>query len=315
MAPTEMSENPSTETTANGVNRRSLMGRVGAGAATAVALGALATGGAALTSAPAQAQAITTADVLNFALNLEYLEAEFYLRAIGQTLAASDTTGTGSSGGPLVNGGVTGGRPVPFQSRAIQQYAEGIAVDEQAHVRFLRASLGSAAVARPQIDLDTSFATLAIAAGLAVPGQRFDPFANDVNFLLGAFVFEDVGVTAYGGAARLLSGDALEAAAAILAVEAYHAGAIRTLLANIGAGEAVNKITALRGQLSSRTVQSEEPLTTPTNAYNVTPTDINALTFRRTPQQVLRIVYGTEAPNTPRGLFFPNGMNGTIRST
>lgn len=305
-------ETTPTDEAPSNVNRRSLMGRIGAGAATAVALGAVATGGAALTSAPAQAQALTDADIFNFALNLEYLEAEFYLRAIGQTLAPGDITGGGASGGPLVNGGVTGGSAVPFRSPAIQAYATRIAIDEQAHVRFIRAVLGSAAVSRPQIDFTTAFNTLGLAAQL---GPNFNPFADDVSFLLGAFVFEDVGVTAYGGANRFISNpDFREAAGAILAVEAYHSGSIRTLLANLGGGAAVNNITALRGTLSGP-AQSEQPLTTATNNYNVTPTDINALTFRRTPQQVLRIVYAATTTGVTRGLFFPNGMNGTLRST
>jgi hypothetical protein len=293
------------------IERRSLFKTAGAGIAGAAAMSALSAGGVALSSSSADAQTtpLGDADIFNFALNLEYLEAEFYLRAAtGSGLAASNVTGTGTQGT------VTGGSLVPFVNPAIQAYAQRIAVDEQAHVVFIRAVLGSAAIAEPTIDFTTSFTTLAVAAGLISAGQTFNPFADDVSFLLGSYIFEDVGVTAYGGAAALISNkNYLTAAAGILATEAYHSGAIRALLSDIGAGVATNAISALRATLSGVQDDQGTLLEVPgyTNAYNFVTNDTNGLTFRRTTSQVLNIVYGGGAPGVG-GLFFPKGLNGRI---
>ena len=271
----------------------------------AAGVAATAAAGVATLATPSQAQAPSDNDIANFALNLEYLEAEFYLRAVtGQGLAASDTAGVGTQGT------VTGGSKVPFRSSAIAQYAQVLAVDEQTHVRFLRSTLGAAAVAEPSINLSTSFTNLAIAAGLIQAGQTFNPFADDVSFLLGAYIFEDVGVTAYAGSARLLTNpNIIEAASAILATEAYHAGAIRTLLANIGAGQATNSISALRASLSGG--NNDQGIVLPGENFNFASADSNGLVFRRTAQQVLNIVYGGGAAASY--LFFPNRVNGTIQ--
>jgi hypothetical protein len=281
-------------------NRRKLLRNAGLGTAFAAASGLGLFGS---TGARASASAPTDADILNFALNLEYLEAEFYLWAINGTgLPATDINGVGATGN------VIGGAPVPFKTPAIQQYATSIANDELAHVEFLRAALGSAAVARPTIDIFNSFNTAALAAGLIQPGQTFNPFADEQSFLLGAYLFEDVGVTAYHGAAPLLQSKVfLAAAAGILAVEAYHASNVRTLLFAMGMGDATAKISALRAAASGA---ADDQGVVMNGVANITPTDVNALAFSRTTAQVLNIVYlGGASGNFG---FFPQGLNGAI---
>jgi hypothetical protein len=249
--------------------------------------------------------ALTDADILNFALNLEYLEAEFYLRAaFGRGLADAEISGRETLGE------VTGGTRVRFKTDAFRNYAREIAMDEEAHVKFLRAALGDAAVARPAIDLEQSFTVAARAAGLIGADDTFNPFADEVSFLLAAFIFEDVGVTAYKGAARLIANkDYLEAAAGILAVEAYHAGEIRTLLYALGLYGPARKISQLRDDADGPD-DLDQGIGNEKRA-NIIPTDANGLAFSRTAEQVLNIVYlGGEAANFG---FFPQRLNGLIR--
>ncbi|MBV8703724.1 MAG: ferritin-like domain-containing protein [Acetobacteraceae bacterium] len=286
--------------TPGGLDRRQALKRLSAGVAGAAALGGLAAGGLGLSSQPAvAASGLTDVQILNFALNLEYLEAEYYLRAVsGQGLSPSLTTGVGAQGT------VTGGTLVPFSTNQGAFTAIRIAIDELSHVEFLRGALGAAAVAEPTIDLQTSFTTLAVSAGLIQSGQTFNPFASELDFLIGAYIFEDVGVTAYAGAAAAISSPAnLSYAASILAIEAYHAGAIRSVLAQQGQGNTTNAISALRAKLSG---VGDNGTNAYGNPFNVSNGDATGLAFRRTPAQVLSIVYGG---GTASGLFFPNGIN------
>ena len=246
--------------------------------------------------------------ILNFALNLEYLEAEFYsFAATGQGLPDSMTGGTG------VKGGVTGGRKVAFSTKQARQYAEEIALDEHNHVSFLRAALGGAKVARPAINIRDSFTAAAQAAGLITAGQTFDPYANENNFLLAAFIFEDVGVTAYKGAAPLISNKTyLEAAAGILAVEAYHAATIRATLYERGLAAATNKISNARDSLDGASDLDQG--TAREGKRNITPVDGNSIAFSRSAGQVLNVVYLNPNP-VRKGGFFPAGVNGAINTS
>lgn len=126
-------------------------------------------------------------DVLNYALTLEYLEAEFYRQ--------------GNAAG-LLDGKAA-------------QYLQTIQTDEEAHVMVLIdtiGQLGGAPVPAPEVDFGGSF-------------------ADGDAYLETAFIFENLGVSAYLGAAPSLfeEKELLSAAASIFGVEARHAAILGVL--------------------------------------------------------------------------------------
>lgn len=251
--------------------------------------------------------AIDDEDIFTFALNLEYMEAEFYLRA---------TTGKGISDADsgMDAGRVVGGHEAQFKDKAIREFIEETAENELAHVRFYRKTLGRRAISRPAIDFDAGFKAAAQAAGLPAD---FDPFADDMSVLLGGMLFEDVGVTAYAGAAPLLKKkEFVQAAAGILAVEAYHMGMARSQLYMMGekAWDAANAISDARDKIDGTPEKEDEGIRIDGKA-NFVPSTADAIAFHRTPQQVLHIVYLTDKAGVSKGGFYPNGMNGELRST
>ncbi|GAB3890806.1 ferritin-like domain-containing protein [Spirosoma agri] len=140
----------------------------------------------------AYAQSSSVADVLNFALTLEYLEAEFYNRGL-----AAPGLITGMEG-----------------LSTFQQ----IAKHENAHVALLKSALGGAAIAKPNFDFSAK-------------GAFPDTFSNYRTFLTLSQAFEDTGVRAYKGqAGNLISApDVLTIALQIHSVEAMHAAKVRYL--------------------------------------------------------------------------------------
>ena len=135
---------------------------------------------------------------LNLALTLEYLEAEFYLKAL--------------ESGVLADG-----------SREETAFMQ-ISKHESAHVDFLAEVLGEDAVMKPTFDFTA--------------GGAFDPFNENgigeatamAQLLALAQAFEDTGVRAYKGQAGALIGTPyLEPALQIHSVEARHASEIRRI--------------------------------------------------------------------------------------
>jgi hypothetical protein len=256
-------------------NRRRFMRTLGIAGTVAGTVGALDLSGQ---------SASMDAAILNFALNLEYLEAEFYTVATtGKTISqiGLTVTGTGSSGA------TTGGNQVTFTNATTQAVALELANDEQAHVALIQgalSSLGQQAIAKPAINL----------AALGIG------FASQSQFLTLARVFEDIGVTAYAGAAPLIqSSVVLGYAARILAVEALHSGNIRLQVA--------------QNNIATTALDGADHLPPPSGALYFT-TDSMALVETRTPGQVLYLAFGGAA-NATSGGFFPNGVNGSLNTS
>jgi len=211
-------------------------------------------------------------DIVQFALNLEYLEAEFYTMAVtGQNISQMGVgiTGSGSAGA------TTGGQKVTFiPGSTLANSAAEIGVDERAHVTLLRTTLtglGVTPIAKPAINL-------------AALGTGFE---SQEAFIALARSFEDVGVSAYGGAAPLLTSKViLGYAARILATEAEHTGNLR--------------LHAALYQVQTKALDQFDILPPPSGTQYIS-VDANGLTAVRTPGQVLSIVYGGNTNATSGG--------------
>lgn len=256
---------------------------------------------------------ITDNDIMNFALNLEYLEAEVYLRAsTGAGVSAADA---GSSSA----GSVTGGAQVNFMGNTLlQQFFYEIAQDELNHIRALRAAItsnGGSPVDRPTIDITAGFTGIAAAAGLPA---SFNPFGDANSIAVAAFSLVDVGLAAYTGAAPLItSSTVLNAAAGIQAAEGYHSGAIRGYIAGMAASSSTatylnyaNMIANFRATLDDG---KDRTLSTTTVVF-ADPS--NAIGWGHTTSETLHLVYGAGGgAGLAKGGFFPMGLNGTIYTT
>lgn len=215
-------------------------------------------------------------DVLNFALTLEYLEAEFYVRG----LAASGL--------------------IAAEDRAAFQT---ISDHETEHVNFLRttiSSLGGTPVTKPTFDYTAGDGSMS--------GPFANVFSNYATYLAVSQTFEDTGVRAYKGqAGNLISSNVvLRAALRIHSVEARHAAHVREIRRRNGllvpSGVVVQPwITLNQSGIATNLVQASyngEELTTQAgvnivgiNGFDISATDASeAFDEPLTKAQVLAIV-------------------------
>jgi hypothetical protein len=281
----------------------------------AVALGTIAASAMLLSSAPASAQAqpaMTDIDILNFFLNLEYLQAQYYGYATtGASIPSADIAGVGAAG-PVI-----GARAIAFADPVLAHFAREVAAADLAHVRYMREQLliaGGLAVAQPAIDFTAAFDAAMRAAGVS---NSFNAFASDDNFLLGAFFLQDFAVSAYKGMAALISNRTfLEGLMGIMATKAYHAAFVRQSLLQKGASNpalinAADAISNARDALDGP-MDLDQGISPRGSASNIAPADANGVAYGRTPAQSLNIAY-LQSSAVSAGGFFPNGLNGNLR--
>jgi hypothetical protein len=188
-------------------------------------------------------------------------------------------TGNGTAGA------TNGGKQVTFiAGSTLALSAAEIGMDERAHVTLLQGALtgaGAQPIAKPAINLD--------ALGIG--------FGSQEEFIALARAFEDVGVSAYGGAAPLIQNKTyLGVAARILATEAEHTGNLR--------------LHAALYQAATMAVDSVDIIPPPSGKQFIS-VGSTGLTPIRTPGEVLYIAYGGKA-NVSSGGFFPSGTNGNL---
>jgi hypothetical protein len=262
-------------------------------------------------------------DILNFVLNVEYLQA---------TLYAYLTLGTDLSSS------VTGNGPTPTGGSAAMQLVVGTGITQQTidllneiyfddlnHVSYLRSVLGSAAIPRPAINL-AAFGAITPANALSI-----------------ARLLKDLGVTAYAGAITGLSTSNTTYLGQILGAESFHSGALRLISIQNPTTITYMPLTDGLGydvppaDLGTPALEAAGPTASggffPTsggaavpgvtdNAFTGTPGTCgsNAFGYARTIQQVLQVLYGASniAPASHgsfSGGFFPNGVNGNLTTS
>lgn len=234
--------------------------------------------------------------------------------------------------GTPLDTGITGNGPAPSScvkanlSSSVATYAAELAREEAAHVSYLfnalRAAGGSPTC--PKVNIDSAFEAAAEAAfGQAGTPLNpvFNPYANDIFFLHGSFIFEDLGASAYlGGQGLLQSPTFRQAAGQIGNAESYHSGLVRNLLYQIlgttpAYGRTVQQITGAIVTILNQLSGEPQLRFALVNDQGASISNVNSegLVPVATPAQVLKVVTLGAASGNGGG-FFPNNLVGNVKN-
>ncbi|KAK9291394.1 hypothetical protein L1049_019341 [Liquidambar formosana] len=272
---------------------------------------------------PANAKPIYKEDVdlLQFALNLEHLEADFFLwGALGYGL---DTVAP-----QLVMGGPP---PIGAKKANLDYLTRSIITEfgyeEVGHLRIIKSTVGG--IPRPLMDLSaTNFAKIfdeAFGYALVPP---FDPYRDSLSYMLASYVIPYMGLVGYVGANPLLNGyQTKRLLAGLLGVESGQDAVIRMYLYERAeevvhpykhtVAEFTTRISELRNRLAMCGIKDEGIIVPPElgaenrTTTNVLSSNFDSISYKRTPGEILRVVYGSGDEHVPGG-FYPKGANGKI---
>ncbi|XXG70268.1 hypothetical protein AAC387_Pa06g3065 [Persea americana] len=262
-------------------------------------------------------------DLLEFPLNLEFLQAEFFLwGSLGHGLdhVASNL----AMGGPPPVGARKANLDA-FTADIITQFA----YQEVSHIRALKEHVEG--FPRPLMDLSPScFSKLMDKAFGHSLSPSFNPYANSINFLLASYLLPYVALTGYEGLnPHLHSPVSRRLCGGLLGVQSAQDAVIRALLYQhasmmvepygVTVAEFTSRISALRNELG-RTGNKDEGIIAPSSATseegkhhlgNLLAENSHSICYQRAPREILRILYGKGTAGVAGG-FFPNGANGRI---
>ncbi|KAI6692895.1 hypothetical protein NL676_020605 [Syzygium grande] len=260
-------------------------------------------------------------DLLEFPLNLEYFEAELFLHAslgYGLDKVAPNLTAGGPS--PV---GAKAAKLGPLIKDIILQFA----YQEVGHLKAIKKTVKG--FPRPLLNLSAdSFAAVVDKAFGHALKPPFDPYANEINFLLASYLVPYVGLTGYVGANPKLHGPVSKRlVAGLLGVESGQDAVIRALLYERAhlkvkpygktVAEFTNRFSELRDKLGHDGHKDEGLVVLRHQGAegkvegNVLAGDKYSVAYDRTPEEILRIVYGSGDASVPGG-FYPKGGNGHI---